>query len=95
MTSPDRPDSSPNGHPFPALSPESLESKCSGMSIKGGEFLLRQFLADSPDRVYFKDLQSRFIAVSNAKAARHGLKPEELVGNRTPIFSVRSMLSAR
>jgi two-component system, NtrC family, sensor kinase len=42
--------------------------------------LLAQLLTDSPDRIYFKDLQSRFIAVSAAKANRHGLTPSEVVG---------------
>jgi PAS domain S-box-containing protein len=42
--------------------------------------MLRRLLADSSDRIYFKDSQSRFIAVSAAKAQRHGLKPVDLIG---------------
>lgn len=42
--------------------------------------LFRQFLNGTPDAVYFKDLQSRFVAVSVAKAARHNLQPEDLIG---------------
>ena len=32
------------------------------------------------EAIYFKDLQSRFIAVSRTLAATHGRKPEELLG---------------
>jgi len=42
--------------------------------------LFRQFLNDTPDAVYFKDLSSRFVAVSVAKAARHNLSPQDLIG---------------
>jgi PAS domain S-box-containing protein len=37
------------------------------------EALLNAFLETVPDAVYFKDLASRFIAVSKSKATRHGL----------------------
>jgi PAS domain S-box-containing protein len=37
------------------------------------ETLLTAFLETVPDAVYFKDLASRFIAVSKSKATRHGL----------------------
>jgi PAS domain S-box-containing protein len=42
--------------------------------------LFLQFLRETPDAVFFKDLQSRFIAVSDAKAARHLCRPEDLIG---------------
>ena len=43
--------------------------------------LVRTFLENIPDFVYFKDRESRFIAVSKSKAARHGCaSPSELVG---------------
>jgi PAS domain S-box-containing protein len=42
--------------------------------------LVNAFLENVPDLVYFKDCESRFIAVSRSKADRHGLDPAELVG---------------
>jgi PAS domain S-box-containing protein len=42
--------------------------------------LLQAFLSNIPDHIYFKDLQSRFLAVSHAKATRDNLKPSEIVG---------------
>jgi PAS domain S-box-containing protein len=42
--------------------------------------LLRALLENVPDLVYFKDRDSRFLAVSQSKAERHRLKPEELAG---------------
>jgi len=42
--------------------------------------LIRAFLENVPDLVYFKDRESRFIAVSKSKAERHGLTPADLVG---------------
>lgn len=42
--------------------------------------LVKTLMDNSPDAIYFKDLQSRFIKVNIAKGLRHGLKPEELVG---------------
>jgi PAS domain S-box-containing protein len=42
--------------------------------------LVRAFLDSVPDCVYFKDRESRFIAVSASKAHRHGMKNSDLVG---------------
>lgn len=42
--------------------------------------LLGNLLATVPDHVYFKDRDSRFLAVSASLAARHGMRPPELVG---------------
>jgi PAS domain S-box-containing protein len=48
--------------------------------------LLRAFLDTIPNFVYFKDRDSRFIAVSKTKAGRHGLQPSELVGKSDADF---------
>jgi len=42
--------------------------------------LLDALLDNSPDIIYFKDVHSRFIRVNKAKASKHGLSPEQLVG---------------
>ena len=42
--------------------------------------LVTAFLDNVPDRVYFKDRESRFIAVSKSKARRHHLEPADLIG---------------
>ncbi len=44
------------------------------------EALVGAFLESVPDLVYFKDRESRFIAVSTSKARRHGLTPAAMVG---------------
>jgi PAS domain S-box-containing protein len=48
--------------------------------------LLHAFLEANPNFVYFKDRESRFIAVSKAKALRHGLLPQDLVGKNDADF---------
>ncbi len=45
--------------------------------------LLSAFLGNVPDLVYFKDRDSRFIAVSRSKALRHGLLTSDLVAGKT------------
>jgi PAS domain S-box-containing protein len=51
------------------------------------ESLLTAFLENVPDIVYFKDRESRFIAVSKSKAVRHGCaRPEELIGKSDADF---------
>lgn len=42
--------------------------------------LLEALLESLPDAVYFKDLDSRFIAVSNIQAKSFGVEPWELIG---------------
>ncbi len=42
--------------------------------------LVAAFLEHVPDIVYFKDADSRFVAVSRSKARRHDLEPADLVG---------------
>jgi PAS domain S-box-containing protein len=48
--------------------------------------LVRAFLENVPDAVYFKDRDSRFIAVSRSKAQRHGMLPEQLLGRNDDEF---------
>jgi PAS domain S-box-containing protein len=48
--------------------------------------LVTAFLENVPDLVYFKDRESRFIAVSSSKAQRHGLEPADLVGKSDADF---------
>jgi len=43
--------------------------------------LLGNFLSKVPDHVYFKDRDSRFLAVSASLARREGLLPEDLLGS--------------
>lgn len=45
------------------------------------EHNLLQTLMDSiPDSIYFKDTENKFVKVNKAKAARYGVKPEEMIG---------------
>lgn len=48
--------------------------------------LVTAFLENAPDIVYFKDRESRFLAVSRSKAKRHGLDPADLVGKTDADF---------
>jgi len=49
--------------------------------------LVNAFLDNIPDIVYFKDRESRFIAVSKSKAARHGCaSPDTLIGKTDADF---------
>lgn len=44
--------------------------------------LLRSLMDSSPDKIYFKDLKSRFLRASKAQAPSFGLSsPDELIGN--------------
>ncbi|MGH7997527.1 MAG: PAS domain-containing protein [Opitutaceae bacterium] len=67
------------GRPFPeiAWSP----SGCPEDQAELEQILVNAFLENIPDSVYFKDRESRFVAVSHSKAERHGeADPERLVG---------------
>ena len=48
--------------------------------------LATAFLENVPDHLFFKDLESRFIAVSRSKAKGHGLEPKDLVGRTEDEF---------
>ena len=47
---------------------------------KQEQFLLRTLMANIPEHVYFKDRDSRFIAVSESKARRDGMASAAMVG---------------
>ncbi len=42
--------------------------------------ILRVLMDTIPDRIYFKDLESRFVRVNLAYAIWHGVSPEDLIG---------------
>ena len=48
--------------------------------------LVNAFLNGVPDIIYFKNRESRFIAVSRSKARRHGLAPADLIGKSDADF---------
>jgi PAS domain S-box-containing protein len=59
----------------------SVPTTASGSPIPNIEnLLLSAFMENIPDHIYFKDLQSRFIAVSKAMATRDRKNPEDFVG---------------
>jgi PAS domain S-box-containing protein len=62
-------------------SPSAAPSADSDAELRLKRTLVKAFLENVPDAVYFKDRRSRFIAVSTSKAARHGFaNPADLVG---------------
>ncbi len=55
--------------------------------LSSGRDLLDSLMATSPDHIYFKDLESRFVQVNHAKAWRHGLThPDEAIGKTVADF---------
>jgi PAS domain S-box-containing protein len=48
--------------------------------LEQDRLLLHAVMDSTPNTVYFKDHDSRFIAVSRSKARKHGLEPADLVG---------------
>jgi len=59
-----------------------------GQQAHGYEgFLLRTLMDKIPDSIYFKDIRSRFLAISRAKAKKHGLAdPQQAVGKTDADF---------
>src|SRR5262249_53739306 len=54
--------------------------------------LLRSLLENIPDRIYFKDVHSRFLQCSRSMAARLGLKdPKEVIGKTDFNFHPREL----
>ena len=59
----------------------SIPTAAAGSPIPNLEnLLLGAFMESIPDHIYFKDLQSRFLAVSKAKADRYGKRPDDFIG---------------
>jgi len=56
------------------------EQKKISSRLTSEQTLFLALLENIPDSIYFKDLESRFIKVNDAKAKKHGLKPEQLIG---------------
>ncbi|MBN8215698.1 MAG: PAS domain-containing protein [Spirochaetes bacterium] len=58
-----------------------LERKKAGEDLQTEQFYLATIMDNEVDRVYFKDVKSRFTRVNRALAARHGFaNPEEAIG---------------
>ena len=58
-----------------------MERKRSEAALEHERYLLKTLMDNLPDRIYFKDLQSRFLRNSQAHLQRFGLtKPEEAIG---------------
>ncbi len=71
------------GTPLPlpsSPSPQRLPGSFHPYDAQVSDLLLKTFLGNIPDHVYFKDLQSRFLAVSKTKAKRANLQPEDFLG---------------
>ena len=49
-------------------------------NLKQSDDLLHALMDNLPDAIYFKDIESRFIAVNKAQAVRFGLEPAQAVG---------------
>lgn len=74
-----QPSSAPVAPPVPV--------SVSGSPIPNIEnLMLSAFLENIPDYIYFKDLQSRFVAVSKAKADRDGIKVSDYIGKTDSDF---------
>lgn len=56
------------------------EQKKITSKLTSEQTLLLALLENIPDSIYFKDIESRFIKVNEAKAKKHNLKPEQFIG---------------
>jgi two-component system, sensor histidine kinase and response regulator len=55
-------------------------AQAANLAAKRGSLYMKAILEKVPDVIYFKDLDSRFVAASNSTAEKHGLKMEDLIG---------------
>ena len=63
------------------LQAQIAERKRSEQALEHERYLLKMLMDNVPDRIYFKDLQSRFLRNSQAHLKRFGLtKPEQAIG---------------
>jgi len=72
-----------------------VEAKPDGKVLVQEHFLLRTLMESLPDHVYFKDRESRFIAISASKARRDGRAVAAMVGKSDfDLFSDEHALQA-
>ena len=62
------------------ISTDITELKEAEAKLDSERALLGSLLDNSPDHIYFKDLQSRFIKTSHKHAEQFGLKAEDVLG---------------
>jgi PAS domain S-box-containing protein len=76
------------------LSERNAELARANETLAGAERLLQALLDNIPDRIYFKDAQSRFIKLSRTLAQRLGLeKPDQAIGKTDFDFIARERAS--
>lgn len=61
-------------------------SEPSDFTVSLNRTMVKAFLENVPDIVFFKDRDSRFIAVSRSKAERHQMQPDDLRGKSDADF---------
>ena len=66
--------------PEPAPASPLAAAKRGGPALEQESFLLHTLMENIPEHVYFKDRDSRFIAVSRSKSRRDGMEPAAMVG---------------